>query len=719
MLRTRRPFALAAAIALPALAPSPPAAAQREGRHGSFTLEQVMSAPFADELTAAPSGGALAWVFNSRGARNVWVATPPAYRARAITHYADDDGQEIGALTWTPDGRSIIYVRGGARNRSGERPNPAHLVGGAEQEIWIAPLDSGSPRRLAAGSDPAVSPVGDRVAFVQDGQLWMISLVPGASPARLAHTRGSAHTLRFSPDGSRLAFVSDRQRHSFIGIYDMKDGAVRFVDPSLDRDDAPVWSPDGTRLAFIRTPSSTDDMLFIPRREGSPWSIRVVDAATGEGREVWRASRGVGSVYREIAARDQLIWAAGDRLVFAWERDGWTHLYAVPVSGGPARLLTPGPFEVEHVSPARDGASVLYSSNQGDIDRRHIWRVAVDAGEPIALTGGSGIEWSPVMVDDGGAVAVLHSDARRPARPALLGAGGALRDLAPEAVPAEFPAAALVEPTPVILRAADGVTIHAQLFRPRDAAPGERHPAVVFFHGGSRRQMLLGWHYMYYYSNAYAMNQYLASRGYIVLSVNYRSGIGYGMAFREALRYGAAGASELQDVLAAGRWLQGRPDVDPARIGLWGGSYGGYLTALGLARASDLFAAGVDLHGVHDWNHVIKGFIPSYDSVYDAARARVAYRSSPLASISTWRSPVLLIHGDDDRNVPFTESVYLAEALRKHGVPFEQLVIPDEVHDFLLHRSWLAAYRAAADFFDRHLGARAPARASERSTGRR
>lgn len=156
MLRTRRPFALAAAIALPTLAPSPPAAAQPEGRHGSFTLEQVMSAPFADELTAAPSGGALAWVFNSRGARDVWVATPPAYRARAITHYADDDGQEIGALTWTPDGRSVIYVRGGARNRSGERPNPAHLVGGAEQEIWIAPLDSGSPRRLAAGSDPAV-----------------------------------------------------------------------------------------------------------------------------------------------------------------------------------------------------------------------------------------------------------------------------------------------------------------------------------------------------------------------------------------------------------------------------------------------------------------------------------------------------------------------------------------------------------------------------------
>ncbi len=113
--------------------------------------------------------------------------------------------------------------------------------------------------------------------------------------------------------------------------------------------------------------------------------------------------------------------------------------------------------------------------------------------------------------------------------------------------------------------------------------------------------MLLGWHYMYYYSNAYALNQYLANSGYVVLSVNYRSGIGYGLDFREALHYGAAGGSEYNDVQGAGVYLRTRADVDPARIGAWGGSYGGYLTAMALARASDLFRAGVDFHGVHDW----------------------------------------------------------------------------------------------------------------------
>ena len=209
--------------------------------------------------------------------------------------------------------------------------------------------------------------------------------------------------------------------------------------------------------------------------------------------------------------------------------------------------------------------------------------------------------------------------------------------------------------------------------------------------------MLLGWHYMDYYNNAYAMNQYLASLGYIVLSVNYRSGIGYGLDFREALNYGATGASEFNDVLGAGLYLRGRPDVDPKRIGLWGGSYGGYLTALGLARASDLFAAGVDFHGVHDWTDVCSTSYGLHRRMPHAAR--IAFESSPLASVSTWRSPVLLIHGDDDRNVPFHQTVALVEALRKQGVEFQELIFPDEIHGFLTEKRWLQAYHAAADFW--------------------
>ena len=683
------------------------AAAIPGGAQQHFTLEQVMGAPFASDLVAAPRGSAVAWVANERGARNVWVATGPAWQGRQVTAYPDDDGQEIIDLAFTPDGRSLVYVRGGPANRAGERPNPALIPGGVDEAIWIVSVDGGAPRKIAEGSSPRVSPSGDSIAFVRGGEIWIAR--PGADsvkPGQLTKLRGASSNLRWSPDGTRLAFTSNRQRHAFVGVWDFTAHALRYMDPSTDEDGEAVWSPDGRQLAFVRTPSRVSDLIFTPERESAiPWSIRIADPATGTSRALWRARKGAGSVFHGVVADDQLVWSAsGDLIVFPWEGDGWTHLYAIATSGGAPTLLTPGAFEVEHVTVTPDRGALVYSSNQNDIDRRHIWRVALDGmAKPNELTSGKGLEWQPVVTADGQTIAILHSDAHVPARAAIV-TGGTVRDVATRDMPAGFPAAALVEPQQVILHAADGTPVHAQLFVPPGAKAGERHPAAIFFHGGSRRQMLLGWHYMYYYSNAYAMNQFLANHGYVVLSVNYRSGIGYGLDFREALEYGAAGASEYQDVVAAGQYMRARPDVDPKRVALWGGSYGGYLTAMGLSHNSDMFAAGVDLHGVHDWNSEIPNFVPAYDSLHYATESAVAYRASPMAWIDKWRSPVLLIQGDDDRNVPFAETITLAYELRKRGVPVEELVFPDEVHDFLLWRNWMSAYRTAGEFLDRKLG---------------
>ncbi|HEX4600273.1 MAG TPA: prolyl oligopeptidase family serine peptidase [Gemmatimonadales bacterium] len=670
----------------------------------AFTVEQVMSAPFPDELTAAPAGGAVAWVLNARGARNIWVAAPPEYQGKAVTAYPEDDGQEIASLHWTPDARAIVYVRGGGPNGRGEYPNPRSVATGVEQGVWVAALAGGPPRLLGEGHLPAPSPKGDGVAFVRRGQVWWASLSDTAPAAQLIHARGSAQALRWSPDGSHLAFVSERGDHALIAVYDVAAKTLHFLDPSVDSDDEPAWSPDGRRIAFLRIPARQGELPFTPRRAGQPWSIRVADVASGAGREVWVSDTGRGSVFRGVPAASQLVWGAGDRIVFPWEKDGWTHLYSVSVHGGAATLLTPGAFEVEHVTPGRDGTTLVFSSNQDDSDRRHVWKVAVSAGPPVALTRGTELEWAPVPTSDGQAVAFIHAGTRRPPRAAILVGTGTPRDLAPGTIPAEFPEASLVDPQPVLFPATDGLTLHGQLFVPRGLKAGERRPAIIFFHGGSRRQMLLGWHYFYYYRNAYALNQYFASRGYVVLSVNYRSGIGYGLEFREALHYGAQGASEFADVLGAGHYLRGRPDVDPKRIGLWGGSYGGFLTALGLARASELFAAGADLHGVHDWNVEIQNWVSTYDPQKQADAAKLAYESSPIAYVKGWRSPVLLVQGDDDRNVQFSQSIELAAALRAQGVSVEQLIFPDEVHDFLTHSDWLAAYRAVAEFLERRLG---------------
>ncbi len=664
----------------------------------TFTLEQVLSAPFPSELIAAPGGGKVAWLLNERGARNIWIAAAPDYKGVRLTTYNGDDGQDIGQLHWTPDGRAVVYVRGGDLEFLGRPdPNPSADPTGVEQAIWIAAPGEKS-RKIGDGHSPALSAKGDRIAYLKGGQIWWAPLAGSDKPALLFHPRSgvTARELEWSPDGSKLAFVSDRVNHSFIAVYDFSAKSLSYLDPSVDRDSSPEWSPDGKQVAFLRIPSSRE-VARGPRRTGEPWSIRVATVADGAGRQIWKAEQGPGSVFHPMVADTQIFWSAGDRLVFPWERDGWLHLYSVAVEGGSAGLLTPGAFEVEHVSFSQDGKEVVYSSNQGDIDRRHIWRVSASAGPPHSVTSGEGLEWSPVLA--GNSVACLRSDGRRPARAAIQ-TGGAIRDLAPDLIPADFPADSLVVPQLVTYSASDGMPIHGQLFLPPGGRAGQRHPALVFIHGGSRRQMLPGWHYMDYYNNAYGMNQYLASQGYVVLSINYRSGIGYGLNFREAINYGASGASEFNDVEGAGLYLRGRTDVDPAHIGLWGGSYGGYLTALGLARASNLFAAGVDFHGVHDWSRRDPA------AALDPARLeadRVAFESSPMAAVKTWRSPVLLIHGDDDRNVSFSETVTLAGALRQQGVYFEQLIIPDEIHGFLRHASWLRAYHAAVDFLQRKL----------------
>jgi len=665
-------------------------AACATAQQAPFTLDQVLGFAFATELTASPTGGKVAWVVNLRGVRNIMVAEPARYQARQITAYTEDDGYELGQLAWTPDASAIVYTRGTGAN-------PALDPKGTEQAVWLVAINGSAPRPIGAGSEAAVSPRGDRVAFLRKGQVWAAA-VDGKTPASQAfQARGECSGLRWSPDGTRLAFESRRDDHSFIGVYDFDASKLRYPDPGTDFDLMAEWSPDGRSVAFLRIPSTGLREVRAARRTGEPWSIRVAStekgAPSGPGREIWRAQEGRGSVFRQITARNQVLWGAGDRIVFPWERDGWTHLYSVPVSGGAAALLTPGDFEVEQVALTADRRMAIFNSNQDDIDRRHLWRVAVDGGKPAPVTSGAGIEWAPAPV--GNSIAFLRSDAQHPPHPAIH-VGEEIRNIEPRADAADFPVARMVTPQQVIFSSTDGLTLHGQLFLPPNRPAGTRSPAMVFFHGGSQRQMLLGWHLMYYYANAYAMNQYLANAGYVVLAVNFRSGIGYGLDFREALNYGASGASEFNDVRAAGAYLQSRAEVDPGRIGAWGGSYGGYLTAMALARASDIYKAGSDFSGVHDW--AIELDIPATALDY-----KTAFDASPMAFVDSWRSPVLFIQGDDDPDVKFKNTVMLADALRRRKVEVEELIFPDEVHDFLLYRSWRDAYQATVRFFDRKL----------------
>jgi dipeptidyl aminopeptidase/acylaminoacyl peptidase len=688
-----------------------------------FTLEQVMSSPFPTALTSAAKANRIAWVFDSKGERNVWIADAPDFTGRQVTHYQGDDGQDIFAVTLTPDGKTVLYARGSEVSSEGHVANPASEIKEPKQQVWAAEVESGKPRLIGDMGcneedceDIQLSPDGQWVVWVgAKHHLWIAS-VNGDKPARqLTELRGEDSEAQWSPDGKHIALTSGRKTHSFIAILDLApDGTaqrVRYVAPSVDRDFTPRWSPDGKQLVFLKVAGTENHLPLIPRRS-QPWAIWLADADTAEARELWHSGKEMNDSLPPFAS-ESLKFAEGGRVVFSSEQDGRNHLYLVPTKGGQPVLLTAGRFDVEDVELTPDKTAVLYTSNQNDEDRRHIFKTPLGAaeivnGRPIGvnvpITHGATIEWHPLMLADGKTIVAFGSSGTSPAMPYRITEKGR-EMIAAGALPKDFPSAQLVEPQQVVFHSEDGLEIHGQLFLPQHTqdqrAPGA--PALIFVHGGPPRQMMLGFHYMYYYHNAYAENQYLASLGYVVLSVNYRLGVMYGRAFRDPANAGWRGSSEYKDVVAGARYLQSLPYVDRKRIGIWGGSYGGLLAALALARNSDIFAAGVDFHGVHDWSELAGGRFTQDAPDYKEA-VKLAFDSSPVASVATWRSPVLLIHGDDDRNVPFVQTVDLAQRLRRQNVEFEQLIFPDEIHDLLLWKSWVSGYNAGAEFFNKKLG---------------
>ncbi len=685
--------------------------AQTATAQSGYSLEQIRSYPFPNELAAAATGGRIAWAFNERGLRNLYVAEGPAYAARRLTNYQTDDGQELTSVAVSDNGQWVVYVRGGDHGSNwddGLPVNPTFAPVPPKVQVWAVPFAGGEPKLLADGDEPAVSPRSDVVAFVRGGQLYSAPIDGSAAAKPLFNSRGSNGSQVWSPDGSKLAFVSNRGDHSFIGVYAGPDTPIAWLAPSYTRDRSPRWSPDGRKLVFVRTPGAGGAPDSLLARRHSPWSIYTADVGTAAATRLWTAPTTLRGSVPNTDGGTNLHWGAS-RIVFLSYQDGWPHLYSIPEAGGEAMLLTPGRFMAEHIKMSPDGRWMVFTANAGtdplDIDRRHVVKVPVDRAAVEVMTPGAGLEWSPAVTGDG-TLAFISATADRPPLPAIVPmTGGARRVLGEDRIPGDYPTGRLVTPKQVVFRSPDGVTVHNQLFEP-STGTGKR-PAIIYVHGGPPRQMLLGWHYSDYYSNAFATNQYLASQGYVVLSVNYRLGIGYGFEFHRPAHAGAAGASEYTDVKAAAEWLARQPNVDPKRIGIYGGSYGGYLVALALGRDSRLFAAGVDIHGVHDQTieRTRNLLYPDrYERAPDADRASaVAWSSSPVSSVKTWTSPVLIIHADDDRNVRFSQSTDLVRRLEAKGVPMETLVIVDDTHHFMRHANWLTVGGAAADFFRRKL----------------
>ena len=688
------------------------------------------------QLSISDDGSVVAFTRGHAINRDGWVANPeadPNGVERAIwaastttsTAWRLAEGQNG---TISPDGRHVAYAKDGQIYRV---PTAAAAPRTTDVDKGLKPYI----RIWGVNTAPVWSPDSRKIAFVSnrtDHSYIAVFDVPTRKVTYMSPSVDRDTSPAWSPDSTRVAFIRRpgipfaQQSQSGIGGLGNPPGPA-FTAANQGRGGGRGGAA-GQGRGGGRGDTAEGQMQ--PQRPGLTnafftggydTSFWVADVKTGDGREFWHNAKD-DKVFTGINA---ITWR-GDHVVFQLEPEEWTRFYAVrvddlgtdlentgpvaktklfgvqpPAAAAAPISLTPQDGQIESSSFSTDGHYLYYGTNATDSERRHLWRVPTAGGTPEQITRGEGIEHTPLLLSSGKYIAALTADWKRPQSVAVLPAPGEAGQLARRTfgergkviyptLTREFPADAHVQPQDIVLKAPDGLPFHNQLFLPKDLRAGEKRPAIVFVHGGPVRQMLLGYHYMEVYHLFYGVNQWLASQGYVVLSVNFRGGIGYGRSFRQAPNTNARGNSEYQDVLAAGKYLQTRPDVDPKRVGIWGLSYGGLLTAQALARNSDIFVAGVDMAGVH-----------LYGNNLDPDN--LAYKSSAISEIANWKSPVFLIHGDDDRNVNFAQTVGLVSLLRAHNVPHEIMVQPDDTHETLLYRRWLPLWERMEVFLNRHL----------------
>ncbi len=666
-------------------------------------LSELLSIPYIGKIVGASDTDRLVFTVNERGHRNIYLAEGPRYTIRKLTTFDTDDAQEITSLSITSDGKWVVFARGGdhGANSAPVGTNSASFIEPMKIEIFSLSVDDQRLYKIGLGDFPVIHPDETSVSYFRSGQIWTAALNGEKAGKQLFSMKGTAGNMQWSPDGTKLAFMSRRGDYSFIGIYDSSSPRIQWIGPSFHSDSSPRWSPDGRHIAFVRKKANGGALDSLTSFNYQEWSIMCASIADGVAHEIYRAPHKKEASFPSISGQVNLSWRDPRYVTFMSYESGWPHLYRLEIGTKQVKQLTKGNFTVENLSYSANGKEILFSANTGkdrfDFERTHIGRVDVASGKFTILTEGEEIETAPFYFNKEQSIGFSSSSFNRAVQPKVYQLKSTHSQLlATELFGTE--SRNFVKPEQVFITAEDGVRFSAQYYKPKQR--NNNLPALVYIHGGPRRQMYLGWHPLDYYFYDYIVNQYLVEQGFAVLSVNYRMGTGYGFDFQHPRSAGTLGASEYMDILAAGKWLRQQTDIDSSKVGIFGGSYGGYLTAMGLAKNSDIFKAGVDIHGVHTRER--KQNPAQYAPDFELA-TRLNWESSPSKWVSSWKSPVLIIHGDDDQNVAFSQSIDLYNRLKKQDVEVETLVIPDDNHHWQLFENLVRVKEATVDFLNRKL----------------
>ena len=656
----------------------------------------------------------------------------------------------LGKWDWSPDGRSIAYI----------------WDDGGLFDLWLVRPAEGAPFKISDAkkgvSDLAWSSDGD-LYLVQDGSLYRARIGTAAgtcdaehlpAPEPIVESKAPIHGMTWSPDGALLAFGRDKKvwLWHLSGGYATELNLAGAAAPAAEGSGIVLWSPSSSKFAFafrdeeayrqigVAKADGTviwrsyfdgsvgglawfgDDTLYFarPGKTGTTadFYTLAIPAIDGQGakpeptafRHVEGTSKG------PVFATSAFPSPDGSKTLFMLEDDGYAHYYLLDRTTGDFTQVTFG--ECEDFAHANDHAewlpgskAFLYASNKESAGGRRIHRNNLDSGtdeEIISLPGTN----SMVKVSSDGRIAFQHCDEFRNMDIWVAGPNGEEPFQVTFSMPGVWTAENQSKPEEVSYTSNGGLTIHGYLLRPKRVPVGKKLPGLVWVHGGPGRQMRPGWNPMRSYALFHGFNQYLVSQGYVVLSVNYRGGIGYGRDFRQAL-YHKMGVDDVADVVGAGNYLKGLPFVDTEKVAVWGLSYGGYMTLHSLTQYPDVFRCGVNIAGIWDFPQWTKWADKRYGKgtgsfkVYFGGEPELSpdlyKQGSPRTFARNMKAPLLNVQGTADMNVDFPQMDRIVEDLVDLGKDFEVLYYPNEVHTFAKRKTWMDAMPKIKKFLDRNL----------------